>query len=205
MLKYIAYVIIAAVVAGLIGGGIHLWRVARKNQKEMAAYSGEEIAVNKDFGRVLIVYYSLTGHTQEIAKQIQQKIGGDMYEIKTKKKLNTTPWYYLTLRHQLNTGNYPELSGSLPDFSKYDTIFIGAPVWWYTIATPMLSFLKQADFQNKKVIPFSTQGSNYGAFFKDFAIKAKNAQLGEGASFNNLPDKYNNQVSNKISVWLNQL
>lgn len=205
MLKYLIYILLAAVVVGLIGSGVHLWRVARKNEKEMAPYAGEPVAVTKNLGRVLVVYYSLSGHTREIAEKIRQVTGGDLYEIKTTEKLDSSPWYYLTLRNQLKSGNYPSIENNFPQFAAYDTIFVGAPVWWYTIATPVLSFLQQADFGGKKVVPFSTQGSNYGTFFEDFAARAQNASLAKGASFNNLPTKYDAQVNNKIAVWLNSL
>ena len=93
----------------------------------------------------------------------------------------------------------------MPDFSKYDTVFVGGPVWWYTMSTPMYSFLQQANFAGKKVVPFSTQGSNYGTYFEDFAKMAKNAKLQKEASFNNMPEKYNSAVDNKIAEWLNSL
>ena len=205
MLKYILYILVGIVIIGLIAGGIHLWQVGRKNAKDMAPYDGEPVAVTKDLGRVLGVYYSLSGHTKDIAERIAAKTNGDLYEIKTKEKLNNTPWYYLTLRNQIKNKEYPELEGKLPDMSKYDTVFIGAPVWWYTLATPLSSFLKQVDFEDKVIAPFSTQGSNYGSFFKDFAAQSKNGILNRMASFNNLPDKYDAQVDNKIAVWLNSL
>ena len=205
MLKYIVYILVGIVIIGLIAGGIHLWQVDRKNAKDMALYDGEPVAVTKDLGRVLVVYYSLSGHTKDIAERIAAKTNGDLYEIKTKEKLNNTPWYYLTLRNQIKNKEYPELEGKLPDMSKYDTVFIGAPVWWYTLATPLSSFLKQVDFEDKVIAPFSTQGSNYGSFFKDFAAQSKNGILNRMASFNNLPDKYDAQVDNKIAVWLNSL
>ena len=84
-------------------------------------------------------------------------------------------------------------------------IFFGAPVWWYTIATPAQSFLKQADFKNKEVAPFSTQGSNCGTFSSDFGKLAQNARILPFAAFNNLPEKYNAAVDNKIATWLNSL
>ena len=65
--------------------------------------------------------------------------------------------------------------------------------------------LARMDFKGKKVVPFSTQGSNYGTFFEDFSARAQNAQLLQGASFNNLPPQYDSAVDNKINAWLNAL
>ncbi len=205
MLKIVIYVLIAAVVAAAAGGGFHLYRVAAKNKEEMSRYAGQPVEVTRNFGKTLVVYYSLTGHTRAIAEKIAAKTGADMYEIKTKEKLNGTPWFYLTLRKQLKAKNYPELSGDMPDFGTYNTIFVGAPVWWYTMATPLYAFLQKADFGGKRVVPFSTQGSNVGTYFADFAKEARNAKVLEGASFNNLPAEYAQAEDNKVSRWLNDL
>ena len=113
--------------------------------------------------------------------------------------------FSLDARRQLKSGNYPKIEENLPDASAYDMIFVGAPIWWYTAATPVLEFLKTYDFKDRKVVPFSTQGSNFGSYFDDFAAKAKNAKILPGASFNNLSKKYDDAVDNKITDWLNKL
>lgn len=205
MLKYFLYLLVAIILVSLAAGGVHLYKVAQRNQREMKPYEGEVVKVDKKFGKVLVVYYSLTGHTKDIARRIQKFTGADTYEIKTAEKINAWPWFYLNVKGQLKSGNYPVLAGEMPDFEKYDLIFWGAPVWWYTIATPGLAFLEQADFGGKKVVPFSTQGSNYGTFFEDFSQRAKNAKLQQSAAFNNLPARYDAAVDNKIAVWLNAL
>ena len=94
---------------------------------------------------------------------------------------------------------------ALPDIAAYDVVFVGAPVWWYTMAPPLFSILEQIDFQGKKVVPFSTQGSNTGTFFEDFAATAKNAQILQHASFNNMDKKYDKQVEAKVTDWINKL
>ena len=205
MLKIVLSVLLLALFVGLSIGGIHLYKVAKRNAQEMAQFEGEKESVRPLPGKTLIVYYSLSGHTKDIAERIQKMTNADLYEIKTAEKINQTPWFYLTLKKQLKDESYPKLSGKLPDFSQYDTVFVGAPVWWYTVATPMRAFLQQADFAGKKVVPFSTQGSNFGTYFEDFAQMAQNAKLQKSAAFNNLPDKYNQAVDNKIARWINSL
>ncbi len=205
MLKYFVYAIIAAIIAGITAGGIHLYRVAQKNKKEMSRYAEGPAAKVKPLGRVLVIYYSLSGHTRDIAERIRNFTGADMYEIKPLQEISANPLFYLKVRSQLKNKKFPELEGEMPDVSKYDMVFVGAPVWWYTIATPGFSFLEQMDFKGKKVVPFSTQGSNYGSFFEDFSTYAKNAKILTPASFNNLSPKYDRQVDNKIAAWLNSL
>ena len=105
----------------------------------------------------------------------------------------------------MKKGNYPELQGDLPNMEAYDVIFVGSPVWWYTAATPTLAFLEKADFRGRKIIPFSTQGSNAGTFLEDFTKMAKNADVSNYQSFNNIGKEYDKAVDNKISVWLNSV
>ncbi len=203
MLKVVLYVIILAAI--VIGGAsfYHLRRVAAKNKAEMANFD-KEVKLNADLGKVLVVYYSLTGHTKDIAEQIATKTGADIFEIKTVETYSS-PSVYMKSKKELTSKNYPELQGNLPNVADYDTIFVGGPVWWYTMAPALYSYLKVTDFGGARVVPFSTQGSNFGSFYKDFADMAKNAQILPSENFNNIDEKYKEQVSNKINAWLNKL
>ena len=203
MLKVVLYVIILAAI--VIGGAsfYHLRRVAAKNKAEMANFD-KEVKLNADLGKVLVVYYSLTGHTKDIAEQIAAKTGADIFEIKTVETYSS-PSVYMKSKKELADKNYPKLQGNLPDITKYDTIFVGGPVWWYTMAPALYSYLKVTDFGGARVVPFSTQGSNFGSFYKDFADMAQNAQILPSENFNNIDEKYKEQVSNKINAWLNKL
>ena len=205
MLKIILSIVALGAVIGAGVGGFHLYRVAQRNAEEMAPFEGKDVIARRLPGRTVIGYYSLSGHTQDIAERIQKMTGGELFAIKTVEKINRVPWFYLTLRKQLKDKVYPELSTEVPDFSQYDTIFVGGPVWWYTVSTPMRAFLQEADFMGKKVVPFTTQGSNVGTYFEDFAQMAKNAKLLQSASFNNMPEKYDHAVDNKIATWINAL
>lgn len=203
MLKIVLYVIILAAI--VIGGAsfYHLHKVNAKNKAEMANFD-KEVKLNADLGKVLVVYYSLTGHTKDIAEQIAAKTGADIFEIKTVETYSS-PSVYMKSKKELTSKNYPELQGSLPNVADYDTIFVGGPVWWYTMAPALYSYLKVTDFGGTRVVPYSTQGSNFGSFYKDFADMAKNAQILPSENFNNIDEKYKEQVSNKINAWLNKL
>ncbi|MCL2485133.1 MAG: flavodoxin [Endomicrobia bacterium] len=205
MVKYAIYAVLAVVAVCLIIAGFHNFRVHLKNKKEMSPYMKTDIKFENNLGRVLVVYYSLSGNTRAVAENIQAKTGADIFEIKTKTPFPSGPKLYIEVKNQIKTGEYPELQGDIPDFEKYDIIFVGSPIWWYTAATPVLAFLEQADFKGRKVVPFATQGSNPGSFIQDFKERAKNAVVLEGRLFNNLSKKYDKAVDNKISAWLNEL
>jgi len=205
MFKIVIFSVLALAVIAGAAGVFHNYRVSARNKKEMSEYLSGNVAVNKNFGKVLVVYYSLSGRTRDIAERIQAKTNSDIYEIKTAVEIKTSPSFYLTVKRDLKNGVYPELQGDLPDMDRYDIIFVGSPIWWYTAATPVLAFLSKADFKSKKVVPFSTQGSNAGTFLEDFIKMAKNADVKDYRSFNNMGKEYDKAVDNKISVWLNGL
>lgn len=203
-MKYVLGIILAAIVIGGIAGLFHLYRVSAKNKKEMAQYENKSADVKNNLGKVLVVYYSLTGHTKDIADKIAAKTNADLFEIKTKEPYPTGAKLYTTAKKEIKNKQYPAVE-ALPNVADYDVIFVGAPVWWYTMAPPLFSVLEQIDFQGKKVVPFSTQGSNIGKFFEDFAAAAKNANILQRADFNNMDKKYDQQVEAKIADWINGL
>ena len=204
MLKKILITLLVLAVIGGIIALVHHIRVAHRNKKELANFA-EEIPYTANLGRVLVIYYSWTGHTQDIAEQIAALTKGDTYRIQTQEEFKSSPAFYARIKKELSNKIYPALAGNLPDVSNYDVVFVGAPVWWYTMATPLYSFLEKMDFKNKNVIPFSTQGSNPGTFLEDFKSATKNAQVGTYANFNNVGPKYDKAVHNKIVHWLNNL
>jgi hypothetical protein len=65
----------------------------------------------------------------------------------------------------------------MPDMDGFDVVFVGSPIWWYTAATPVKAFLEKTDFKGRRVVHFSTQGSNVGTFLEDFTAMAKNANV----------------------------
>ena len=204
MLKKILITLLVLAIIGAVCAVVHNLKVAHKNKKELGAFTQEQ-SYTANLGKVLVIYYSWTGHTQDIAQQIVALAHGDEYRIQTQEEFKSSPAFYARIKKELNNKIYPPLTGTMPDVSGYDTVFVGGPVWWYTMATPLYSFLRQMDFKGKKVIPFSTQGSNPGTFLADFTSTAKNAQVGTYANFNNVGEQYNTAVHNKIIHWLNNL
>lgn len=204
MFKKILVALLVLAVIGATIAVVHHLKVAEHNQTELAAFT-QQTPYTADLGKVLVIYYSLTGNTQDIAEQIATLTQADQYRIQTQEEFKTSPAFYARIKKDLSDKKYPPLTGAMPDVSKYDVVFVGAPVWWYTMSTPMYSFLEKMDFQGKRVIPFSTQGSNPGTFLADFTAHAQNANVGEYANFNNVGPEYDEAVHNKIVHWLNTL
>jgi flavodoxin len=158
-----------------------------------------------DFGNVLVVYYSLGGNTAEVAGRIKEMTDGTLLEIETENTYPSAPALYIAAGLELKNSNLPILKNTVPDFSSYDVIFVGSPAWWFTISTPVLSFLSKADFKGKAVVPFSTDGGNYGNFFVHFTKEAHNANVMEGMNFSNVSKTDTTILDQKISTWLEKL
>ncbi len=109
--------------------------------------------------KTLIVYYSYSGNTKTVANYIHNAIGGDIVEIQTK---NPYPKGYRDcvkqVKEEMDANFFPELTTKVDDLAEYDTILIGSPIWWYHIALPVSSFLKDNNLEGKQVALFTTHG-----------------------------------------------
>ena len=156
--------------------------------------------------KVLVIYYSLTGNTKNIAEMIREKTGGDLFEIET---VEDYPADYSLIiaeaKTELETGELPALRKSPPDMSAYDLILVGSPVWWYTVSTPVMRFLTQADFAGKKVSAFCTHEGGVGKFFPHFQEQAKNAIVLEGLDLYKPRQAEEGEVSKALDLWLGKL
>ena len=106
MLKKILITLLVLAVIGGIIALVHHIRVAHRNKKELANFA-EEIPYTANLGRVLVIYYSWTGHTQDIAEQIAALTKGDTYRIQTQEEFKSSPAFYARVKKELNNKIYP--------------------------------------------------------------------------------------------------
>jgi flavodoxin len=108
---------------------------------------------------ILIVYYSWSGDAQEIAEQIRELIGGTIFRIEPVEKYSRNYQEVLKVsKVEIENGVKPPLTKSVDDIAQYDSIFVGSPNWYGTIAPPLVTFLSEYDLSRKTVIPFITHG-----------------------------------------------
>ena len=129
----------------------------------------------------LILYYSYRGNTQRIAERIHSAIGGDIARIDT--VVPYTGSYDDVVaqgEREVKQGFLPELKAMDIDLSRYDTIVLGTPVWWYTCAPATRAFLTAHDLSGKTVYPFATNGGWLGRTLKDVAALCLGADVKPG-------------------------
>lgn len=116
--------------------------------------------IDSDKEKILIVYFSHTGNTRKIAKQVHTNIGGDLIEIETIDKYPADHNEILEqARKEIDAGYKPALKTKIESISGYTVFFLGYPNWWGTIPTPVSAFLAEYDLSGKIIAPFCTHGS----------------------------------------------
>lgn len=147
----------------------------------------------KDSSKRLVVFYSRTGqnyvagdivdlpvgNTARLARTLAEKVGADLYEIKTVK---TYPVDYrettAVAQKELDEEARPAIAGDLPDVSAYDEIYIGHPIWWGRAPRVILTFVERFDWTGKTVHLFCThEGSGIGQSASELRPKLKGATV----------------------------
>lgn len=132
--------------------------------------------------KILIAFFSRTGNTRDLANQIQQGVGGDLFELRT---VHSYPKEYRATTDQAKreqeAGFRPQLAAEPPNPGAYDTIFVGYPNWWGTLPMVFFSFFEKYRFAGKTLIPFCThEGSYLGGSVADLRRLCPNARILEG-------------------------
>ena len=110
--------------------------------------------------KTLVVYFSQTGKTKELAERIAQISSADLLKIETKKsyEMSYRKTVFTSLA-EIFTKARPKLNMELPDISAYDRVLIGAPIWCGCIPNAVYTFLDKVDLKEKKAALFTTSGS----------------------------------------------
>lgn len=153
--------------------------------------------------KTLIIYYSYGGNTRSVAKMIQEKTGADMEEIQTVSPY--TGSYNSVVdqgQREVNSGFMPKIKEMKVDISDYDRIILGTPVWWYTFAPAMKTFLSGTDLSRKVVYPFATNGGWLGHTLKDIKAACKGADVREGLGIQFDGNVMKESSKKELKAWI---
>jgi flavodoxin len=115
--------------------------------------------------KTLVAYFSATGTTEAVAKDLADVAGATLYEIKPEVKYTSADldWRNKQSRSSVemaDKSSRPAIVKDLKDADSYDVIYIGFPIWWYTAPTIINTFIEGYGFEGKTVILFATSGSS---------------------------------------------
>lgn len=131
-------------------------------------------------GNTLVVYFSWSGNTEEMASYIAEQVGGDLYEIEPETPYPTDYNECGDVAEVERDENARPAIANLPDsMDEYDTILVGYPIWWHTAPMIIGTFLESYDLTGKEVYPFTQSASmdteqfdNSIAFVQENAVGA---------------------------------
>ena len=120
---------------------------------------------NKKEMKTLVAYFSATGTTEAVAKDLAEVAGATLYEIKPEVRYTAADldWRDKQSRSTLemnDKNSRPAFVKDLEDADSYDVVYIGFPVWWYTAPTIINTFIEAYGFKGKTVIFFATSGGS---------------------------------------------
>lgn len=177
------------------------------SESSSTAPAESEPETQPETGKTLVVYYSASGNTERVAKDIAEAAGADLFEI-----VPTEPYTdddldwtddnsRVTREHEDESlRDVPLTTTEVPAWDSYDTVFIGYPIWWGIAAWPVDTFVKSNDFTGKTVIPFATSSSSgMGQSGSLLADIAGTGEWQEGQRFSS------GVSSDDVQSWVNGL
>lgn len=184
----------------------------------VAAEDSQEQPTGQDtVSTILVIYFSRTGeqynvgvidkgNTAIVAEMIAAETGADMFEVLPVDDHYPMTYNKLTdvAKQEQNNNARPAYAGELPDLAQYDTVFIGAPVWWGDWPMILYTVFENNDFSGKKLVPFSThEGSGLSGFDRKLASACPDAEVLDGLAIRgndaqNKPDS----VRSSVNDWL---
>ena len=146
--------------------------------------------------KVLVAYFSASGTTAKVAKNLAEAASADLYEIKpavsyTRADLNWNDKKSRSSVEMDDKSSRPALADKDAKIGAYDTILLGFPIWWYVAPTIINSFLESYDFTGKTIILFATSGgSGFGQTVADLkGSVSPGTVIREGRLLNGNPSK----------------
>lgn len=153
-------------------------------------------------GKVLVVYFSATGTTEDAARQIAQVTGADLLPIRPEKPYTAADldWNNDASRSSMemtDAKSRPAIVADSVDLLAYDTIYLGFPIWWGAAPRVVNTFIESHNLAGKTVIPFATSGgSGIGAAERSLHETYPDVKWGKGRLLNHA-------TKEEITKWIN--
>lgn len=185
-----------------------------KNQKALVVYFtyAENIGDTSGMSQDAVTSASLhkstqntQGNIQVMVSEIRKKTGADVYSIVIQDPYD--PIFanmHDRAKEEIQSGKNLALKNPLPDFSRYDVIYLGTPIWWYSLPAPVSSFLKQADLSGKTIVPFGIhRGSGFNKNLESIQQLQPKAKLTNGFTID--AETPNKEVQQQFDSFLDGL
>ncbi|MCF0191161.1 MAG: hypothetical protein HUJ96_07865 [Marinilabiliaceae bacterium] len=125
-----------------------------------AACGAKQSSQEQQKSKSLVVYYSQTGATAQVAAVLAEMVGAALDSIVAVRPYDGD--FQATIARcqaEMESGEQPEIKALNYNVADYDTLYVGFPVWFGTMAPPVISWAKSVDLSGKVIVPFCTFGS----------------------------------------------
>lgn len=145
--------------------------------------------------KVLVAYFSASGTTAKLAKNLAQAVQADLHEIQPETPYTSGDLNWMDKKSRSSVemkdkAFRPAIANRVDRMEEYDKVFVAFPIWWYVAPTIINTFLEQYDLKGKTIIPLATSGgSGMGNTNKELAPSCPGAVLKEGKVFSASTDK----------------
>lgn len=109
----------------------------------------------------IIVYFTHSGNTELAAMKLAEVTGSPIVRILPAEPYTAADVDWVNeqsrcTQEHLNQSLRPAIKPLDVDFSRYDTVFIGFPIWWHEEPAVIRTFLDNTDLNGKELYPFCT-------------------------------------------------
>lgn len=109
----------------------------------------------------LVVYFSWSGNTENVAQAIQSSTNADIFKIEAEQPYSDDYDAVVDLAKEEQSDNArPAIKNHIENISEYDVIYVGYPNWWGDMPMILYTFFDEYDLSNKIIAPFCTSGGS---------------------------------------------
>lgn len=155
----------------------------------------------------LVICFSATGNTEALAREIAAQTGADFFALEPEQPYTAADLDYNNADCRANLEQNDEAArpafvGGIEGWERYDTVYLGFPIWWGTLPRIVNTLLDTYDFTGKTVLPFCTSGGS-GIAQAEQALRtaAPDAQVKPGLR---LSGSQAQNCADAVAAWLKE-
>lgn len=171
---------------------------------EAATEDDSEETAAETTSKSLVVYFSWSGNTENVAKSIQAQTNSDLFEIVPKTPYSDDYNTVVDLAQEEQKNNArPEIADVVENIDQYDMIYIGFPNWWGDMPMILYTFFDTYDLSGKTIAPFCTSGgSGLSNTVNEMKELEPNAMVTDGL---HIGSEASSSPDDAVSQWLNEI
>ena len=141
----------------------------------------EAISTGMDRDKSIIVYYSLSGHTERVARMIQSRTGFDIVHIATiepyEQRAHSAMSFHEHANLEVKNEYTPLIFLPVDGLKDYGRVVLCTPTWCERVPPPVLTFLRTYSFAGTVLVPVQTYTDNPGEVMRQIEFEAQCAYV----------------------------